>query len=140
MTAVAIVNEFQAKLTLLYVMDIARDYASAALTVISAADIERHEARIQTFLTDASAVVQEYGGLCSTHVAHGTPVHKVINSVAAELNVDLIAMSTHDRRRFTRVLWGSISDNVLKEVGVPVLVVHESKSKRRPAAREVGTL
>lgn len=62
MTAVAIVNEFQAKLTLLYVMDIARDYASAALTVISAADIERHEARIQTFLTDASAVVQEYAG------------------------------------------------------------------------------
>ncbi len=140
MTAVAIVNEFQAKLTLLYVIDLAREYANAALTVIPDADVERHEARIQNFLSDASSLVYEYGGTCCTRVAHGTPVHKVINTVAAELNADVIAMSTHDRRGFARALWGSVTESVRKEAGVPVLIVHESGSKRRPHERAAGTL
>ena len=140
MTAAALMNEFQAKLTLLYVMDLAREYANAALTVIPESDVARYEERIENFLCNATAIVREYGGTCRTHVSHGTPVHKVINTVAAELNVDIILMRRHDRRGLSRALWGSITDNVLREAGVPVLLVHESGSKRRASARTVGTL
>lgn len=131
MTAAAIANEHDAKVTLLYVTDLAREFAACSLPVIAASEIERHEARVRNFLTDASAIVQEYGGTCMTHIAQGAPVHKVINSVAGALNVDVIVMGTRGRRGFTRAIWGSVSDDVLRSAGVPVLLVHESEFKRR---------
>ena len=132
MSAAAIANEHDAKVTLLYVTDLAREFAACSLPVIAAPEIERHEARVRSFLADASAIVQEYGATCMTHIAQGAPVHKVINSLAGALNVDVIVMGTHGRRGFTRAIWGSVSDDVLRDAGVPVLLVHEFK-RRAPS-------
>jgi nucleotide-binding universal stress UspA family protein len=122
MAAVAIANGYEAELTLLCVIDAARDYFHAAFTIVTEAEVEQHEACVRGFLDDTSAIVEEYGGMCSTRVAYGSPAQKVIASIVPELDVDVIVTSTHDR-------------GLLRDAGVPVLVVHEAQPKRRSTPR-----
>jgi nucleotide-binding universal stress UspA family protein len=122
MTAVGIANEYGAKLTLIYVIDQVRDFFHAAFTVVTEDEVEQHEERVRAMLTDTSAIVEEYGGTCSTYVAHGSPTQKVIASMVCALDVDVIVTTANDR-------------SVLRDTGVPVLVVHEAKYKRRSPLR-----
>ncbi len=46
-----------------------------------------------------------------------------ILAVAEEQGVDLIVVGTHGRRGLTRALLGSVSESVLRDAKVPVLVV-----------------
>jgi nucleotide-binding universal stress UspA family protein len=55
-------------------------------------------------------------------------VAKTIVERAAETGADLIVMATHGRRGFTRLLIGSVTDEVIRRAPCPVLVV------RRPEA------
>ena len=45
----------------------------------------------------------------------------------ADLDVDLIAMSTHGRRGISRWAFGSVTEKVLRGGSVPVLVVRAKK-------------
>ena len=138
MTAAALTDKFGGRITLLYVLDVAREYAAGALSVVPYSDLERRKADIQRLLNDASALVQEFGGVCSVQVAHGMPIHKVINTIATELDVDVIAMMNCHRSGIGRILWGSVTDGVVREARVPVLVVHESKEKTTLGTHAVG--
>jgi len=42
---------------------------------------------------------------------------------AAEMNVDIIVMSTHGRGGISRWVYGSIADKVLRQADVPVLLI-----------------
>lgn len=53
----------------------------------------------------------------------------VIVQVAAELNIDLIIMSTHARTGLAHFILGSVAETVIREAGCPVLTI-----KPRPAA------
>ena len=44
-----------------------------------------------------------------------------------ELNIDLVAMSTHGRRGISRWTFGSVTEKVLRGGNVPVLVVRAKK-------------
>ena len=44
-----------------------------------------------------------------------------------ELNIDLVAMSTHGRRGISRWAFGSVTEKVLRRGNVPVLVVRAKK-------------
>ena len=56
------------------------------------------------------------------HVAGGQP-HSVIADYAADTGVDLIVIGSHGRSGVKRALLGSVTERVLRETHVPVLVV-----------------
>lgn len=56
------------------------------------------------------------------HVAGGQP-HSVIADYVADTGVDLIVIGSHGRSGVKRALLGSVTERVLRETHVPVLVV-----------------
>jgi universal stress protein A len=62
------------------------------------------------------------GMQCAARLAMGDPATELVK-VAAEEQVDLIAMSTHGHRFIQDLLRGSTADRVRHHVSVPVLMV-----------------
>jgi nucleotide-binding universal stress UspA family protein len=58
----------------------------------------------------------------STVVKEGAPAEAII-LFAREAGVDLIAMSTHGRTGLSRVVFGSVAEEVLRGAGKPVLLI-----------------
>jgi nucleotide-binding universal stress UspA family protein len=52
------------------------------------------------------------------------PVVDALVGYARRSGIDLIVMRTHARRGFARVWFGSVADALIRESGIPVLVVH----------------
>jgi nucleotide-binding universal stress UspA family protein len=134
-TAASLAHEENAKITLLHVVDMTRDFYVASFAPIDERDLDRHYARIGSFLEYAATIAGEYGmnGATTTHVASGTPVDAVINATAATLGADVIVMRTHGRHGLARAWIGSITEAVIRDAAVPVLVIHESSDEAIPA-------
>jgi nucleotide-binding universal stress UspA family protein len=60
----------------------------------------------------------------------GTPASKIIE-LAHSLEADMIAMSTHGRSGLSRLFFGSVADRVLRESGVPVLLIRSGQKKAK---------
>ena len=68
------------------------------------------------------------GGLqVEARVVQGEPA-EAINEVAEELDVDLIAMGTHGHSELRHVLVGSVTEDVVRNGDVPVLLVRPPRS------------
>ena len=69
-------------------------------------------------------------------VERGHPVEKILETARFH-EVDLIAMTTHGRSGITRLVTGSVTEQVLRRAPVPLLVVRaavRARPKRRPLA------
>ena len=71
------------------------------------------------------------------HHASGAPAH-TIPRLAAELNVDIVIMSTHGRGGVQRAWLGSVADAVVRRARVPVLLVRPSPEATRPRLEPVS--
>jgi len=58
----------------------------------------------------------------------GLQVGEAIVSYANENNISLIAIATHGRSGLGRLVFGSVADFVLRETGLPILVIKPKKS------------
>jgi nucleotide-binding universal stress UspA family protein len=67
----------------------------------------------------------------SHHFVQGVPSAQIV-ALADELPTDLIVMSSHGRSGLSRVLMGSVAENVLRHAKCPVLIV---KQAPRPASK-----
>jgi hypothetical protein len=65
------------------------------------------------------------------------PAARVILDAAARERVDVIALGTHAKAGASRLLLGSVSEEILERSPVPVLLVRE---KRTAAAGTPGTV
>ena len=82
------------------------------------------EASAAEYLT---AVREEYGTPeWSTMVVEGDSATAIADTVDAT-GADLVVMATHARKGLKRFFLGSVSDDVIRRVGVPVLVVHREE-------------
>ena len=88
------------------------------------ASIERDLAAAQS--TARAAGVTQVDSL----VQRGNPVTEIVNR-ATQGGFDLIAMGTHGRRGLSRVLLGSVAENVLRRAPCPVLMVHSQATEQR---------
>lgn len=61
---------------------------------------------------------------------------KKIEAVVCDLQIDLIAMTTHGRNALGRVLAGSVAEHLLHHVDVPILLVRPQKEPVRPTREE----
>jgi nucleotide-binding universal stress UspA family protein len=58
----------------------------------------------------------------SQYAILGTPAQSIID-FSRSADVDLIIMTTHNKRGLKRALLGSVSDEVVRESGIPVLTI-----------------
>ena len=76
-------------------------------------------------LEEAAAEISPDGANITTEVAVGN-AHEEIVRVVKDEGIDLVIISTHGRRGVSRALLGSVADEVIHDVGVPVMVVRRS--------------
>ena len=75
-------------------------------------------------LDHAANAAKEAGVSCETiQVENGQP-HQAIIAAAEEKGCDLIVMSSHGRSGLSMLLIGSVTNKVLTEAKIPVLVCH----------------
>ncbi|MBK8421293.1 universal stress protein [Candidatus Villigracilis saccharophilus] len=84
--------------------------------------IQEQEDRSSKYITEIEAQLKSAGFKTSTQMRVGA-VADVILGVAEELQVDVIAMSTHGRTGPARWLLGSIAERVVRNSNIPVLLI-----------------
>lgn len=76
----------------------------------------------ESSLQRAARRLDDVGAAAETHVYYDDPVHAILDA-ADRHAADLIVMSTHGRSGVGRMLYGSVTDQILRRAAVPVLVV-----------------
>lgn len=115
---------FNAKITVVQVMAldpyIAAEYISAAQTNDM---IERARRAILDDLATAKTKFAEFGVEVETKLLEGQVVHRELVQAAQDLAADLIIIGSHGRTGLKKLFLGSVAQNVLNDVQIPVLVV-----------------
>lgn len=102
-------------------------YVNPEMLSIQASLWESAERDARTYLKGVAASLKNQGFKVQCLV--GTEgVAESIVTVAAETDTDLIAMTTHGRSGLSRVVYGSVTDRVVRSASRPVLVVRSSGS------------
>jgi MFS family permease len=89
---------------------------------IAADDILAVESADKTYMETLLARLKSEGVNASVEIREG-PISETILSVAQEMKVDMIAMSTHGRTGMQKLLMGSVTEWMIKHSPVPVLVI-----------------
>lgn len=85
-------------------------------------ELEEQQAEIDAYLAGWQGEFREKSIEAQRVVAQG-PIVETIISVAAERDVDLIAMASHGRSGLPRVFYGSVAAGVLQRVDRPLLLI-----------------
>jgi nucleotide-binding universal stress UspA family protein len=128
--AASFAAEHGARITLLYVADLSSTFRYATFALLDQETIDRYNARIEGFLRNAASMLAEFDVAAETRIARGTPVSVAINATAAAIGADAIVMGTHGRKGLAHVWWGSVTEDVLRDATVPVIVVSAAKHTR----------
>ncbi len=80
---------------------------------------------VQTLLEETKQKFAEYGVDVDTQIIQGHVVHSEIVRAVETLNADLVVMGSHGRKGFKKMMLGSVAQNLLGEIHVPVLVVRD---------------
>lgn len=84
----------------------------------------QHELAEQNLGHVRDALVEQGVKKVSMVVVEGRPEDAIVQAVA-DLDADLVVISTHGRTGFRRAMMGSVADHVIRHTpGAPVLVVH----------------
>lgn len=80
----------------------------------------------EAYLATVAQRFGQEGMTIRTVVRYGQPAAEIIDHVAFE-GVDLVAMSTHGRSGLTRLVMGSVAEEVVRKVRVPVLLLRSQE-------------
>jgi len=76
----------------------------------------------QSALDEQAKVLANAGVEHFTAIREGT-VHEVIRDYAKEHNVDLVVVGTHGRTGVSKLMYGSVTERVIKTVHTPIIVI-----------------
>lgn len=120
-------------LDLLHVWDVPQFLAPDALVAmpqdprpVAELAVEQGEASMRTFASAMNAEGIEIG---TTRVAQGNTADCICTS-AEHGGYDLVVVGTHGRSGLSRVLLGSVAENVVRHSKVPVLSVRNDETPR----------
>lgn len=82
----------------------------------------QHQAKTEAYLAGIKHHWLTAGVPIQTVVTFGVPPELIV-TVAQEQQVDLIVMSTHGRTGFSRLVYGSVAEAVLRGAHLPVLLL-----------------
>jgi nucleotide-binding universal stress UspA family protein len=99
-------------------------------------DVEATRRDAQEYLAPMAAELRAKGVRAHAQVRRGQPVEQIV-AAAQETAADLIAMTTHGRSGFGRLIVGSVAEAVLRHSHLPVFLlrVTEAELARRRAQR-----
>lgn len=83
------------------------------------------------YLAPVAANLRRQGVRVTTDARYGEPVTEIV-AVARSVGAGIIAMTTHGRSGFRRLLYGSVAERVLRQTEIPVLMM-------RPVEHELAT-
>jgi nucleotide-binding universal stress UspA family protein len=122
----------QVEVTLLQVIsDITYDFLTddeAAQLPYDQGDLQKIEQAARNYLEKVAIRLKEKGIQVKIVVKEGHAAEEIVKS-ANSLNADLIAMSSHGRSGLRRWALGSITDKVIHESPISVLIVRSDKVK-----------
>lgn len=124
--ACSLARDYQAKLVLLHV-------AMRSVTIEGEAAIApRSEEYFQEELDKLARVAVPAGICVERFVREGDPAGEILRA-AQFTNADLIVMGTHGRTGLSRLLMGSVAEQVLRKAPCPVLTVRTLALQAEPA-------
>lgn len=91
-------------------------------------EAHRLEAEAKAYLEEVATPLREKGMDVVCITLQGT-AGEVIVSYAQNEDADLIALATHGRSGLGRVIFGSVADHVLRESGLPILVIKPQEAE-----------
>ena len=126
--ATSLARERGAELLLLHVQDLLVDFGGGEMYFVA-------EPENKELIRQLHAVVPTNPDVPYQHrLVIGQPGQSILQ-VAEEEGVDMIVMSTHGRTGLSRLLMGSVAEEVVRKAKCPVLTVKASA----PAAAEAAT-
>jgi nucleotide-binding universal stress UspA family protein len=102
--------------------------AEGAMAIDLGIEADQRQQLAQQAVNKVAQAAQAAGVACRTFTAYSAIPHEEIIKVANENNCDLIFMASHGRHGLSRLLAGSVTQNVLAYSAIPVMVL------RPPAA------
>ena len=120
-----VLEEFEdAEITVLNVIDpIEAGYTSqATVPGYSEEWFEQSKAAADELFEEAQATADDYGKTLETATEVGRPSRTIVN-YAEESDVDQIVMGSHGRSGVSRILLGSVAENVVRRSPMPVTIV-----------------
>lgn len=87
--------------------------------------ISKVKDEIEQILVEAKNAFAKEGVEIETQIIEGQTIHKEIVQTAADLKADLIVIGSHGRKGFKKFVLGSVTQALLGETQVPVLVIKE---------------
>ena len=91
-------------------------------------NVEKLCAEAEEYLVPFAAELRAKGVRATTQVRRGEPVSEILAGVR-EAKADLIMMTTHGRRGFGRLLFGSVAEAVLRHADVPVFLMRQTEAQ-----------
>ncbi len=121
-------KKLKAKVRFIEVVDPTLKAADAGLAEspemidIILADIEKNKEAAKDYLASMTTVWRALELDADWEVVEGRPATEIVEAARAH-QVDMIAMCTHGRSGLAQVVFGSVANEVLRESGLPVLLV-----------------
>jgi len=140
--AVAMASRFQASLTLLQVVTPVTFAATMDPLTASAAEVtlameaeEDSEKGAEKYLGEVVQRPEMKDIPVQMEVVEGMAAMKIVRRAKAG-DVDLIVMSTHGRSGIRRLMFGSVADQVLREAGLPILLIRPKEQHEEVPSEE----
>ncbi|NPV47436.1 MAG: universal stress protein [Armatimonadetes bacterium] len=125
--AMALARAFKAELHVIRVVPLAVSASHAdggPVAALSTLTAEADEA--SAYLNSVAAQLSAEGLSVQTAVRSGDVADELLHQ-AAQMDADLIVMSTHGRSGVGRWVYGSVADRILRQAEIPVLLVRATE-------------
>jgi nucleotide-binding universal stress UspA family protein len=100
-------------------------------------DPETSRVDAEEYLAPLAVELRKKGVRVRTQVRRGQPSEEIVLA-ARETGADLIAMTTHGRSGFGRLLFGSVAEAVLRESRLPVFLMRVTEAQVAARATQVA--
>jgi nucleotide-binding universal stress UspA family protein len=107
----------------------------AAQPMLEDPEVARIDA--EEYLEALAGELRHRGIRVKTQVREGEAADEILKA-AREANADVIAMTTHGRRGFGRLLFGSVAETVLRESELPVFLMRSTEADVARLANAAG--
>jgi nucleotide-binding universal stress UspA family protein len=130
--AVALAKKLGAKITVMHAYELPI-YGFPDGALVATVDVAtRISQAAQEGLTAAVEKRKSSGVEMRAILRDGPPVEEIA-TVAEDVKADLVVLGTHGRRGLRRAIMGSVAEEVIRELTVPVLTVHDTDGQKKPA-------
>jgi nucleotide-binding universal stress UspA family protein len=121
--AVQLAEKFGASVTAVHAFEIpVIGFPDGAL--VATADIASRIQEAARQGLDAAVKTRAGGAVKIDSILREGSPHEEVRAVAEQVHADLIVIGTHGRRGLARALLGSVAENIIRTVKIPVLTIH----------------